>query len=93
MASKIDSLNSMNQLLLHNQTLLLEKLEDVQSTLQVVKAMVYYLMEPNHLVMGSYPFAATGNDVPTDYVPPFPEAADVPIPEVSHFSPINLEDI
>lgn len=50
-------------------------------------------MEPNNLVMGPYPFATTINDVPIDFVPPFPEADDVPIPEVSHFSPLNLDDI
>lgn len=88
LTSKLDSLNSMNQLLLHNQTLLLEKLEDTLLTLHTVKTIVCLLLEHNNMMLNPF---NTGPDF-TVPVPP-PANTDENVPDLSHFSPLDLEDI
>lgn len=90
MTSKLASINSMNQLILQNQTLLLEKLEDTQLTLHTIKSVVCLLLEHNNMLLN--PFNANTTPDLTMSIPPSANA-EAHIPDMSHFSPLNLEDI
>lgn len=56
MASQMDALNSMNQIMLHNQSNIMLQIKDMQQSLHHLKDMLHFLMENQKLSMTSCHF-------------------------------------